>query len=139
VAHTSEFSGALSGSDAGLIGLIGLNGITLTGAPFFSVETTFFSHMNDMLNLRLNRPLKCDEATGCAAAWLFVQVIEVPALLQLKRKPVQRINRSGANQYAANPEKNGPEVHATSPISADLFIRSVWEQDNPKDSNRHRR
>jgi len=124
VVHESEFSGALAESNAGLIGL---TGITLTGAAFFSVETTFFSHMNDMLNLRLNRPLECDEATGCAAAWFPVQVIEVPALLHVQRKPVHRKKRAGANQYAAGPEENGPGVHDASPILADLLIRSVWE------------
>jgi hypothetical protein len=124
VADTSEFSRALAGSDTGLIGL---KAITLTGAAFFSVQTTFFSHVNDVLNLRLNRSLKCDEATGRAAAWLFVQVIEVPALLQVKRESMQRKKRSGANQYAAGPEENGPGVHAASPFAADLFSRSVWE------------
>ncbi len=124
VTHASKFSGTFAGGDARLTRL---TGITLTGAAFFSVKSTFFSHMNDMLNLRLNRPLKCNEATGCAASWLLVQIIEVPALLQVKRKPVQRKKCSGANQYAANPEENGPSVHPDSPISADLFIHSVWE------------
>ena len=104
--------------------VIGIVWITLTGAACFSVQATFCGDVNHVLDLGLNRSLHGDEAAGRASTWLFVQVVEVPAMLEPEREPMQCVDRSDSANGAAAPEKNVPGAHDVSPFQKNYSHRS---------------
>ena len=97
-------------------GLIGFVWVTLARAAVFSVKLAFSRYVDHMLDLGLDCSLHRDEAADGAASWLLVQIVEVPAILEPEREPVQRVERSGSTHGAAAPENNVPGIHGVSPL-----------------------
>ena len=112
-------------------------GITLAGAAFFSVQTAFFRYVDHVLNLGLDRSLQGDEAADRAASWLLVQVVEVPAIFQPKREPVQRIEARCTTHDAAAPEKNGPGIHGCLSAPSRALSRLLRNRTARADADRH--